>query len=148
MSWNNASTPEPSQVTDNLYLGSTRHAMALAKSNPFGIDAVLNVGSREYKLPSGIILKRVHLSDAGPISLDDLRSCVEFVRANVNGNLKVLVQCSAGRNRSTSIVVAFLLATGQFESWADAFAFVKSKRNAIGVTTLNRESVIAGLKSL
>ena len=110
---------------------------------------MLCVGTRQpYPLPSGVISKRVPLRDAGPIPPDELRSCIEFVRASVNGNLKILVHCNAGRNRSTAIVVAFLLATGQYESWADAFAFVKSKRNAIGVCVRNRESVITGLKSL
>jgi protein-tyrosine phosphatase len=141
--------PEPSQITDNIFQGSNDHAVALAADNPFGISAVLCVGTRApYLLPPGVVSKRVPLKDAGPISLDDLRACVEFIRAAVNRNMKILVHCDAGRNRSTAIVIAFLLATGQYESWADAFAYVKTKRDAIGVAHKIRESVIAGLKSL
>jgi protein-tyrosine phosphatase len=147
MSWGKA-TIEPSQITDLVFLGSNRHGENLAMENPSGIKAVLNVGSRrQYEQADSIEYKRVPLEDAGPVSLNDFKACIEFIRAHVDQGNKILVHCNAGRNRSTAMVIGFLLAAGEFMDWQEAFNHVKFKRDCVQCHSKVRESVIDNLKA-
>jgi protein-tyrosine phosphatase len=144
MSWK--ATAAPSQITDLIFLGSKRHAMNLAQENLSGIKAVLDVASRRpYAQADSIEYKRVPLQDTEPISSDNFEACIEFIQAHVNGGNKILVHCYAGRNRSTAIVIGFLLASKQYQTWKDAFQYIKSKRECVGCNSKVKESVLAAL---
>jgi protein-tyrosine phosphatase len=147
MSWGKA-TAVPSQITDLIFIGSNRHAADLASANPEGIAAVLNVGDRRlYKQEKSVEYKRVRLEDPGPISQDDFNSCVDFIKTHTERGNRILVHCNAGRNRSTAIVIGFLLTTGQLSRWTTAFKYVKSKRGCVGCNSVVKKSVIANLSA-
>jgi protein-tyrosine phosphatase len=142
MSWGKA-TAAPSQITDLIFIGSNKHAADLASANPEGIAAVLNVGDRrKYKQADSVEYRRVRLEDAGPVSQDDFNSCVDFIKTHAERGNRILVHCNAGRNRSTAIVIGFLLTTGQFSRWTAAFKYVESKRECAGCNSIVKESVL------
>jgi len=65
-------TAAPTQITDQIFLGSRRHAANLVADNPSAIGAVLNFGTGLYDHADLIEYKHIPLLDAGPISADDL----------------------------------------------------------------------------
>ena len=138
-------TAAPSHITDLIFIGSRRHAANLTADNPSAINAVLNVGSGRYAREDSIEYKHVPLPDAGPIPPGDLTACISFIRTHVDQGRRILVHCNAGRNRSPAIAIGYLLATGQSADWNDAFHFVKSKRECVGVRVAIRESVLSAL---
>jgi protein-tyrosine phosphatase len=148
MSWGKA-TGAPSQITDFIFIGSNKHAGDLAACNPSGIKAALNVGDRrEYAKVDSVEYKRVRLEDTGPVSQDDFNSCVDFIKTHTERGNRILIHCNAGRNRSTAIVIGFLLTTGQFSRWTAAFKYVKSRRECAGCNTAVKESILANLWSV
>jgi protein-tyrosine phosphatase len=106
---------------------------------------VLDVSAWRYERVESIEYKNVLLQDAGPISLNDFKACIDFIQTHVDRGDKILVHCSAGRNRSTAIVVGYLLVSGAYKNWADAFKYVKSKRKGIGCRHQLIESVLAAV---
>ena len=53
----------------------------------------------------------------------------------------MLDHCNVGRNRSAAMVIGFLLSTRQSADWDEAFHFLKSKRECVGVRVAIRVSV-------
>jgi alkylated DNA repair dioxygenase AlkB len=140
MTWGKA-TPFPSQITQHLFIGSNAHAAALATANPLNIGAVLNVGTRrDYKQAPGIEYQRVPLEDTGAVTVQDFNTCMAFIEKHRDNNL--LVHCNAGRNRSAAIVIGYLLKTGAFAGWRDAFRFIKGKREMVGCHSIVRDSIL------
>lgn len=135
-------TAEPSQITDLIFIGSNRHAASLATENPFGIRAVLNVGTRQYEQADSIEYKSVPLEDAGPVSRDDFLACIGFIKTHVGLGSRILIHCNAGRNRSAAIIIGYLLAAEQCPDWDDAFEYVKSRRECVGCHPKVKESVL------
>lgn len=140
MSWGK-STAEPTQITDQIFLGSRRYAANLVVDNPSAIGAVLNVGTGRCSQVDSIDYMHVPILDAGPISRDDLVACLAFIYYHVDRGARVLIHCNAGRNRSAAIAIAHLLVTGISADWNEAFHFVKSKRACVGVRVAIRVSV-------
>jgi hypothetical protein len=136
-------TPAPSHITGRIWLGSNKHAGELDET--FG--ACLSVGSRTPRNRlSTIDYLHVPLQDNGPVTDDDFSACIEFIILHLStDDMKILIHCDAGRNRSAAIVTALLILQGQFSDWDEAFAHVKSKRECAGCNSKVKESVLAAL---
>lgn len=143
MSWGKA-TPTPSQITDRIWLGSNKHAGELDET--FG--SCLSVGSRTPRNRlSTIDYLYVPLLDNGPVAASDFSTCIEFVIAHLlKDELKILIHCDAGRNRSAAIVTALLILRGQFSNWADSYEYVRSQRKCVQCNPEVRESIQEILK--
>jgi atypical dual specificity phosphatase len=56
-------------------------------------------------------IKFMHVSvpDGGGVQLDDIIKCMNFICSNMQNNIKTYIHCKAGRGRSVSIVLCYLV---------------------------------------
>lgn len=161
--------PVPSEIlTGCLFLGCRKHACDARKENPCGLTHVLNVSDIPCLLPGQhepkLVCKHVSISDDGgdrifrPHETDeDYKARAEIdpaarrqgqywaCRAFITETLKdpgnrVLVHCSAGVNRSATIVAAWLMETQQWPAWK-ALRHIQRRRPFINPVYGHREQL-------
>lgn len=109
-------------ILDNLAIGNAREASQPASS----ISALLCV-AQEIEIPStSLIYYKVPIIDMQPIPEQQLEEAVEWIHHHIQ-NYKILVFCSAGVGRSTSIVVGYLCTMLGFK-FGTAVEFIAQKR--------------------
>ncbi|MBS0654360.1 MAG: dual specificity protein phosphatase family protein [Verrucomicrobia bacterium] len=86
--------------------------------------------------------------DLTPPSMEDFADGVNFIDRKITNGEHVLVHCKAGKGRSASIVVAYLLVHGKkhrlhFDSVDAAIAYATSKRSAVGISERQKEAITA-----
>jgi atypical dual specificity phosphatase len=104
-------------VDENVLLGAlpTRAHVALLQRE--GIGAVINT-CREYRGPleeyraAGIDEFYVPICDFTPPTLEQARAAVEFMERQIAAGRKVYVHCKAGRGRSATLVMCYLIGRG------------------------------------
>lgn len=136
-------TAAPTQITDQIFIGSNKHGRDLAVSNPSGIRAVLNVGTRgDYARANSIDYMSVPLLDSGPVSRDEQVACLAFIHYHTDRGSRVLIHCNAGRNRSAAIAIAHFLISGHARDYDTALRFIKSKREMCQIRLEIRMSIL------
>jgi len=87
--------------------------------------------------------------DFKPVALDKVKQGVECVHNEIFSKPggHVYVHCKAGRGRSATIVVCYLLKYGKehghdFKSVQEAIDFVKSKRSVININPKQRQAIV------
>ncbi len=116
------------RITDNIYIGNISSAFNRDELKKLGIthiiSAILGVDS---PFPNDFTYMNVHIRDVTrePIS-QHLDKCVEFIEQVVNDNQRILIHCMAGKSRSVSIVIAYLIKQGM--TLTDAYDYVKFYR--------------------
>jgi atypical dual specificity phosphatase len=103
------------RVDHHVLLGAlplSRDVDALAGE---GVSAVVNTceeyaGPEERYRSRGIEQLRVPTTDFHPPSLDSVERAVEFIQRNVLAGRTVYVHCKAGRARSATVVLCWLVA--------------------------------------
>ncbi|KAL6073094.1 Dual specificity protein phosphatase 13 [Balamuthia mandrillaris] len=107
----------PSEILPWLFLGSQYHAADDAALEQLGITCILNVVGGMY--PSEYDPDRFRmepLSDYGRDSLEvKLQPCFAFLKQVKQRKEKVLVHCAMGVNRSSTVVIGYLV---RHEKWA------------------------------
>lgn len=84
----------------------------------------------------------IETPDFDPVSPALIDKAVEFVATKITANESVLVHCKAGRGRSATVVVAYLMKYHNYATVNDAFDFVKSKRSVINLNKRQRQAVL------
>lgn len=79
--------------------------------------------------------------DFHPISLRQIEQGVEFIRSAIQQRKVVYVHCKAGRGRSTTMVICYLLKYGEAKNLEEAFKFIQQFRSHILLTEAQREAV-------
>jgi hypothetical protein len=101
----------PSEILPWLYLGSRWDYINARTREKLGITWVLNVVGGRY--PSDIPsdqFEMLPLSDFGTDKLSQkLPKCFDFLQRAKQSKEKVLVHCQMGVNRSTTVVIAYLV---------------------------------------
>ncbi|XP_076903340.1 dual specificity protein phosphatase 1-like [Bidens hawaiensis] len=121
----------PSQIEEGLYLGSVEAANNKTLLKSLNITHVLTVASSiPPPYPNDFTYKTLDVHDRGDVNIarffDD---CFSYItEAKRTGS--VLVHCFAGRSRSATIVVAYLMKTHGMSS-SKALKLVKSKRGVV-----------------
>ena len=52
---------------------------------------------------------QIQVEDSGGLRVDDFKKCMEYISKNIRENRKVYIHCKAGRGRSASVVLCYLL---------------------------------------
>lgn len=119
----------PCQIEQGLFMGSVGVALnrdALKSSN---ITHVLIVAkSLDPAFPSDFTYKKIEVLDTADTNLSEhFDECFDFINEAKRDGGGVLVHCFAGRSRSGTIVVAYLMKQHRM-SLSQALELVRSKR--------------------
>lgn len=96
------------------------------------------VKGRDWEI-NNIYFKHIQAVDFTPLKRGEIEEGVEYLAKEVNEGHTVYVHCKAGRGRSASIVIAYLI-KHQGLSFEEAFNLVKEQRPQIN---LNKEQTAA-----
>lgn len=151
-------------ITPNLVLGAIPLEGAGKAFQDYGITRVLTMNenfeleSRVYPIVRkadwakyGITQKHIPTSDFSAVPIEKVEEGVRYLEEQIGQGEKVYVHCKAGRGRSATIVVAYLMKNG-FEddlryslrpncSYEEAFAFVKKWRDDIHLNRYQERSI-------
>lgn len=143
----------PSRILPFLYLGNLNHAMNAHMLHALGITHVVSVGESALSPPKGVnsmyqltesdkhnslwheywsgrisVLDLKNVLDDGIDPLrDTMREAVEYIEAARRNGGKVLVHCRVGVSRSTTIVLAYVMAHLDL-SLVESYLLVRSRR--------------------
>lgn len=149
------------EITPSIVLGAiplenhisrlrTEVNSVLTMLEPFEVEAgLVRAAITSDWEQEGISHKHIHAEDFKGVPVDQIKDGVEFLRAQIEEGKKVYVHCKAGRGRSATIVVCYLLKYGikdsniALNSFKDVFDFVKSKRSRINLNTRQRRAIAA-----
>ncbi|CAG9333273.1 unnamed protein product [Blepharisma stoltei] len=119
------------EIEPNLYLGSIFAAEDQTILREFGITHIVQVLESNDICPqfSNIVYHHSPIMDRVDGNLIRiLPSALKFIHTNLVAGGKVFVHCAAGISRSSSIIVAYLMAKHKLP-FEDAYNWVKSKRS-------------------
>ncbi|XP_006644194.1 dual specificity protein phosphatase 1B-like isoform X2 [Oryza brachyantha] len=119
----------PCPIDQGLYLGSVGAALNRDALKSLNITHVLIVArSLNPAFPSEFNYKKIEVLDSPDIDLAKyFDECLGFIDESISSGGNVLVHCFAGRSRSVTIVVAYLMKKHQM-SLESALSLVRSKR--------------------
>ncbi|KAJ3669617.1 hypothetical protein LUZ60_011567 [Juncus effusus] len=119
----------PCQIEEGLYLGSLGAAMNKDELKKLNITHVLIVArSLGPPFPDEFIYKKIDVLDSPETNLAEyFEECFNFIDEAKAAGGNVLVHCFAGRSRSVTIVVAYLMKKHQM-SLGSSLSLVRSKR--------------------
>lgn len=120
----------PAEILYYLYLGNQQQGANKKMLKDIGITRILNV-KESYGLPPpnpDFEVLHMPMSDYGNQDLRELMDqCIDFIEQTKQKHEKILIHCRLGVNRSTTIVLAYLMLR---EHWTlkKAWTHVKSQR--------------------
>eukprot|EP00873_Tetraselmis_striata_P036629 jgi/Tetstr1/456893/TSEL_043563.t1 len=130
------------EIVENLLLGALPFHSMLDDFKQQGIQAVvtLNEGfelfvTTEHYAELGI--EHLHLPTVDFLfapDVDDMERAVGFIHGNVSSGRRTYVHCKAGRGRSATVVVCYLVRHGGMAP-EEAVEFVREKRPQISLAT-------------
>lgn len=117
------------QITDKIYISDLATAFNKERLRAEGITHILNlVLGIDSIYPEEFNYMNIPARDITDQDLGQyFDSCTEFIRGAIEGGGKVLVHCSYGVSRSTTVVIAYLIRYHEM-SFDEALAYTKSKR--------------------
>jgi atypical dual specificity phosphatase len=104
-------------IDDWVLLGAFPSARHIEKLKLAGVGAVVNTcrehcGPQEEYRRAGIEQLHLPIIDFVSPSLDDVRAAVAFIHAQIARGRKVYVHCKAGRGRSATVALCYLISKG------------------------------------
>ncbi len=120
------------EIVPNLYLGRRLSAREVRQAETPRWRAVLDLAA-EFPETADLrsrTYRSLPVLDATAPSLEQLSSAVDWLRTRVAEG-PVYVHCALGHGRSATVVMGYLLATGQARTVDEAVAIVQSKRPGV-----------------
>ncbi|BAD69005.1 putative DsPTP1 protein [Oryza sativa Japonica Group] len=119
----------PCPIVQGLYLGSVGAAMNKDALKSLNITHILIVArSLNPAFAAEFNYKKIEVLDSPDIDLaKHFDECFSFIDESISSGGNVLVHCFAGRSRSVTIIVAYLMKKHQM-SLENALSLVRSKR--------------------
>lgn len=120
-----------SEIFPHLFLSSVGAAMTKKNLNTAGITHILIVADNiKPRFPEEFTYKTISFLDT-PNSdlLAILPECFDFIDQGQREGGKVLLHCFAGKSRSASVCIAYVMRTNMIRL-LDAFRYVREKRTA------------------
>ena len=134
-------------VEDHLILGAMPLRSDVKKLAAENVRGVVNM-CKEYPGPKDLYAEN-HIEqlwlptvDFNPPSLDDVRRGVDFIQRHIEKGQTVYVHCKAGRARSATVVMCFLIAHRKM-SIDQAHRFLLEKRPHISRSLPESPTVLA-----
>lgn len=90
----------------------------------------------------GIEAKQIQAVDCEPLKVEELEEGVEYLARNLAQGATLYVHCKAGRGRSASVVIGYLMKYHHL-SFDDALARVKEQRPQISLNTQQRKAMMS-----
>jgi predicted protein tyrosine phosphatase len=120
----------PAEILDYLYLGNQQQGANKKMLKEIGVTRILSVKESFGLPPPNPDFEVLHMpmSDYGNQDLRELMDqCIDFIEQTKQKHEKILVHCRLGVNRSTTIVLAYLMLR---ERWnlKQAWTHVKTQR--------------------
>jgi protein-tyrosine phosphatase len=126
--------PFPNGNGQVIYLGGDSGANDLAKLTELGITHILNASDcipNYYEHTTNITYMRVPIADCSSVILKDYFPTVfEFITSTLESGGRILVHCFAGKSRSASFVIAYLMQHLRM-NYMDAFKHVQYHRSVV-----------------
>lgn len=122
----------PCQIEEGLFLGSVGVACNKEALKSLNVTHVLIVAnSLEPAFPNDFIYKKLDVLDTSVTNIaKHFQECFDFIDEAKQAGCGALVHCFAGRSRSVTIIIAYLMKRHQM-SLSQAFSLVKSKRSQV-----------------
>lgn len=122
----------PAKILDYLYLGSVGAAMNKAVLKEEGITHVLTVADKLSPMfPTEFTYLSLSLLDSTDANLLELLpTALEFIERAREAGGKTLVHCFAGKSRSSSVCIAYLMQTQRL-NLLEALRFVRARREVV-----------------
>lgn len=119
----------PCEIEQGLYMGSVGVALNRDALKRVNITHILIVAkSLDPAFPNDFIYKKIEVLDAADTNLSEyFDECCDFINEAKRNGGSVLVHCFAGRSRSGTIVIAYLMKQHRM-SLSRALELVRSKR--------------------
>ena len=90
---------------------------------------------------NGIIINQIPAVDFQPLKAEEIKLGVESLAQALDQGHIVYIHCKAGRGRSATIVIAYLMQYQMF-SYDDAFALVQKWRPTINLSKYQRQAIL------
>ncbi len=143
-------------VDEHVAVGALPSARLLKQLANAGISAILNLCveycGNERRL-AALAMTQLHLPtlDYHRPCAEDIARAVDFIKEQIAAGKKTYIHCKAGRGRSVTIAICYLMATRQISA-EEAFLHVQSIRPNIDSDIPHAPEVVAyaeriGLKS-
>jgi protein-tyrosine phosphatase len=131
------------EIIPHLYIGAIYNAHNIDELSHFNIKIIINAAYEVInKFHDAFEYKKYMWDDSYDQKIyDDLDSAVDLIHQNITQKKNVLVHCYAGKSRSGSIIVAYLIKYHN-KSFKDALNFAKSKRPVISPNSFFCEQLI------
>jgi protein-tyrosine phosphatase len=127
-------------LEEQLYLSGSVGAENLSQLLELGITHILNITDmipnyHENQIDENgkslFTYMKIAIPDCGTIQLSSfIHDTINFINNAMNSNGKVLVHCFAGKSRSASIIIAYIMQLKRI-SFNEAFKFVQDRREVI-----------------
>lgn len=104
-------------IDDNVLLGARPETYDVKRLKELGITGVVNTceeycGPQEAYSATGIEQLYIPTTDFVPPSYENVVRGVEFIDKHIQNGGKVYIHCKAGRGRSATIAICYLIARG------------------------------------
>lgn len=131
-----------SEIQPHLHLGGQYRRRGWRRLEARGITAVVNMRTEVDDRQLGIAPERyLHLlveDDHAP-SLEQLRTGVDFIAAEIANGGSVYIHCGSGIGRAATMVAAYLVSTGLTEE--EAWARIRAVRPFVRPTAVQLEQL-------
>lgn len=124
------------RVDDHVVLGALPFASDVPRLAAEGVRAAVNT-CEEYAGPAaeyaraGINQLRIPTTDFNPPRLEDLERAVAYIRERAERGESVYVHCKAGRGRSVTVVLCWLVESQRLTP-DEALEYVRARRPHVG----------------
>jgi protein-tyrosine phosphatase len=121
-------SPEIDQITEKIYLGNADAARSKENLKEIGISHILMVGNFLYPFfPNDFIYHSITVEDNDNEDLGKyFIECFKFI----DSSDKIYIHCQAGRSRSSTIVISYLMYKMKMDS-RQALKYVKDRRPVV-----------------
>ena len=122
------------KITDKIYLGDEEGALDFDFLKKEQIHNILSIIPNPPKYPEEMNINIMHLNIEESLKVNIisfLKQCIQFI----DNADKIFVHCSCGVNRSSAIVIGYLM-WKTHSSYDDVFEYVKQRRDCIEPSNL------------